>query len=477
MSATCYVTDDKMTQHWNILTSWFPETPLRLEVAQRLLESRGLLDRCVILETRQATDEELALVHTKEHIERIRATEKMTLEEVTLAGYDIDPVTIMGQASNESARIAAGCLLQVIDAVAGGKCRNGVALIRPPGHHSSWDTVLGFCIFNNAAIAAKYAIQKHGLKRVMILDWDVHHGNGTQQIFYEDNSVLYVSLHRYSHEKKIFPFLDVSDASYVGEGVGKGYNVNVPWTKPAMTDADYLTAMCQLIMPIAIEYDPELVIVSAGFDSAKGDIMGDCCVTPAGYQHMTSLLKNLARGKVVIQLEGGYNVDVVAECLAACMGTLLGDPCLPVSNMKPSTSALASIEKARSALAPYWKCLTPEETPIVVEPTTVIETWEMPFPKCPHKDDIGEVSLKKCREQRNMSPEGLPTWICLKCSKVMVSEPKGEALAAHMKETGHRLTVNTDNLRVWCHSCSRYTVHRGVIPLLARLAKQGSCDS
>ncbi|XP_075721276.1 polyamine deacetylase HDAC10 isoform X2 [Rhipicephalus microplus] len=369
MAATCYVTDKDMLKHWNPLKRWMPESPKRLQVTHQLLQTKGLLDRALILESRYATDEELGLVHTKEHIELIKATEKMSLEEVTLENHRLDPATSICQETNQCARLACGCLLEAVDAVVSEKCRNGVALIRPPGHHSAAATVSGFCIFNNAAVAARYAMQRHGLKRILIFDWDVHHGNGTQDIFYDSNSVLYISLHRYS-KTMIFPKTEISDATYIGRGDGKGYNINIPWTKPAITDADYLTAMYQLAMPVASEFDPELVIVSAGFDSAKGDILGDCCVTPAGYQHLTSLLKNLAHGRVIIQLEGGYNVDAVAESLAACMATLMGDPCGSVTNMQPSASAMNSILRAKAAVSPYWKCLTEEH------PRPELSAWE-----------------------------------------------------------------------------------------------------
>lgn len=468
MTTTCYVTDDVMLQHWNPLKRWMPERPKRLQVASQLLQSRGLVDRAFVLKSRYATDEELALVHTKEHIQRIRDTEKLNLKDVALENHSLDPITSISQDTNKCARLACGCLLQVVDSVATGQCRNGVALIRPPGHHSGADTVSGFCIFNNAAVAARYAMERHGVKRILIFDWDIHHGNGTQEIFYESNSVLYISMHRFS--KKIFPNLELSDATYIGRGAGKGYNVNIPWTKPAMTDADYLTAMYQLVMPIAAEFNPELVIVSAGFDSAMGDILGDCCVTPAGYQQMTSLLQTLARGKLIIQLEGGYNVDALAESLAACMATLLGDPCDPVTDMRPSTSALHSISRARAALLPYWKCLTEDQTPIIIEPEIDIETWKLPILDCPHADMISTPPNGHLTETaRNLNDVG--TWICLKCFQVLEGESNSEALVEHAVKNQHFLVANTHNLDVRCHSCNRGVIHKAAIPLLAQLHK------
>ncbi|XP_075721262.1 polyamine deacetylase HDAC10-like isoform X2 [Rhipicephalus microplus] len=470
MAATCYVTDKDMLKHWNPLKRWMPESPKRLQVTHQLLQTKGLLDRALILESRYATDEELGLVHTKEHIELIKATEKMSLEEVTLENHRLDPATSICQETYQCARLACGCLLQAVDAVVSEKCRNGVALIRPPGHHSAAATVSGFCIFNNAAVAARYALQRHGLKRILIFDWDVHHGNGTQDIFYDSNSVLYISLHRYS-KTMIFPKTEISDATYIGRGDGKGYNINIPWTKPAITDADYLTAMYQLVMPVASEFDPELVIVSAGFDSAKGDILGDCCVTPAGYQHLTSLLKNLAHGRVIIQLEGGYNVDAVAESLAACMATLMGDPCGSVTNMQPSASAMNSILRAKAAVSPYWKCLTEEPTPIVVEPECDIETWQIPVLNCPHGNMISSLpSHGLSANLRNL--DDFNKWICLTCFQVLEGEIKSDALVDHAEKNQHFLVVNTHTLHVRCLSCRQGVIHEEFIPILAQLYKQ-----
>ncbi|XP_049518192.1 histone deacetylase 6-like isoform X2 [Dermacentor silvarum] len=282
-------------------------------------------------------------------------------------------------------------------------------------------------------------MQRYGLKRILIFDWDVHHGNGTQEIFYESNSVLYVSLHRYSKEK-IFPKTEISDAKYIGKGVGRGYNINIPWTKPAMTDADYLTAMYQLVMPVASEFDPELVIVSAGFDSAKGDILG------------------------------GYNVDAVAESLAACMATLMGEPCGSVTNMQPSASAMHSIARAKAAVSSYWKCLTEEPTPIIVEPQVDIETWQIPVLDCPHGNMISSLpSQGLSADSRGL--DDVNKWICLRCFQVLEGEAKSEALVEHAVKNQHFLVANTHTLHVRCLSCRRGVIHKEFIPILAQLHK------
>lgn len=180
-----------------------------------------------------------------------------------------------------------------MDSVIDGQSRSGVAIVRPPGHHAETDEPCGFCLFNNVALAAKYALSNHGLKRycihifldlqfiyklflscrVMILDWDVHHGNGIQHIFEDDPGVLYISLHRYDYGG-FFPCSDDANYDKVGNGPGKGFNVNIPWNAKGMGDTEYLAAFLNVVMPIAYEYNPELVLVSAGFDAAKGDPLG-----------------------------------------------------------------------------------------------------------------------------------------------------------------------------------------------------------
>uniref|UniRef100_A0A914UW51 Histone deacetylase domain-containing protein n=1 Tax=Plectus sambesii TaxID=2011161 RepID=A0A914UW51_9BILA len=185
-----------------------------------------------------------------------------------------------------------------VDAVLTGKSANAFAVVRPPGHHATVDEPYGFCLFNNVAVAAQYAIDKHKLQRVLILDWDVHHGNGIQQAFYEDPRILYVSLHRYDNGT-FFPIHSDSDYHNVGKKAGVGFNVNIPWSNAQMGDREYMAAFAKIVMPIAYEFAPELVFVSAGFDAAMGDPLGRYLLTPSGYSCMTHLLSGLANGKVV----------------------------------------------------------------------------------------------------------------------------------------------------------------------------------
>ncbi|XP_042352616.1 polyamine deacetylase HDAC10 isoform X4 [Plectropomus leopardus] len=238
-----------------------------------------------------------------------------------------------------------------------GKVRNGMALVRPPGHHSMRSAANGFCVFNNVAIAARYAKQKYGVKRVLIVDWDIHHGQGVQYCFEDDPSVLYFSWHRYEHQK-FWPNLRESDYDSVGKEKGAGFNINVPWNKVGMKNSDYLSVFCHVLLPVAYEFCPDLVLVCAGFDSAIGDPEGEMCASPDIFAHLAHLLMNLAGGKLCAVLEGGYNLTSLPQSVCQTVQTLLGDPAPRPSNLGgPCTSALESLHCVRSAHRKYWSCL------------------------------------------------------------------------------------------------------------------------
>ena len=223
-----------------------------------------------------------------------------------------------------AARVAAGCVLRCVEAVCRGRLHNAYALVRPPGHHAMCAFSEGFCYINNAAVAARHAQRALGLRRVMIVDWDVHHGDGTESLFLNDPSVLYLSLHR-GDLGKYYPY--TGPASQVGAGAGTGFTVNIPFHghKP-IGDAEYAAAFELVVVPITQTFEPELVIVSAGFDAAEGDPLGGYSVTPRGYAHMTRPLMDVAGGRLVVVLEGGYHCPAVASSTAACVRTLLGEP-------------------------------------------------------------------------------------------------------------------------------------------------------
>ncbi|KAK3274708.1 hypothetical protein CYMTET_17118 [Cymbomonas tetramitiformis] len=214
---------------------------------------------------------------------------------------------------------------KVVIEVAQGNARNGVAVVRPPGHHAEASHCMGFCLINNVAVAASLARAQLGMERVMILDWDVHHGNGTQNIFADDPNVLFMSIHRYDNGD-FYPGGPDADYECTGSGAGKGYTVNVAWNGSAkeISDEDYVHAFEHAVMPIATRFDPQLVLVSAGFDAAAGDPLGGCNVTSQGFAYMTHQLMSLAGGRIVLCLEGGYNLTSTAEAMGACVEVLQG---------------------------------------------------------------------------------------------------------------------------------------------------------
>ncbi|XP_034982530.2 polyamine deacetylase HDAC10 isoform X5 [Zootoca vivipara] len=303
---------------------------------------------------------EKELRKSSDYLETVKTTPKMTEEELrkTSAGYD---AVFFHPTTYRCAKLAVGGTLDMVDAVMSGKTQNGMALIRPPGHHSQRNAANGFCIFNNVAIAAKYAQRKYGLQRVLIVDWDVHHGQGIQYIFNEDPSVLYFSWHRYEHQQ-YWPTLRESDYDAVGQGKGKGFNINVPWNKIGMGNADYVAVFLHVLLPLAFEFDPELVLVSAGYDSGIGDPEGQMSTTPECFAHLTHFLMQLAKGKLCVVLEGGYHLRSLSESVCMTLKTLLGDPLPRLSGeMAPCLSALESIHNVRAAHKPYWKCLMHED--------------------------------------------------------------------------------------------------------------------
>jgi len=243
-----------------------------------------------------------------------------------------------------------------------GQVRNAIAIIRPPGHHAESDAPSGFCIFNNVPIATKVCQDNFPDKcrKVLILDWDVHHGNGVQHAFYNDPNVLYISLHVYKGGL-FYPNSVDADHLHCGEGDGEGKNVNIPWSDHGMGDGDYLYAFEQVVIPIAEEFDPDLVIISAGFDAAVGDHLGGCFVTPSGYAHMTHMLMKLAGGKIAVCLEGGYNLQSIARSALAVTKTLMLEPPDRLGDdIEPTSAGVQVVNMVKRQQAKYWKCLYPK---------------------------------------------------------------------------------------------------------------------
>ncbi|NXA63827.1 HDA10 deacetylase, partial [Mohoua ochrocephala] len=335
------------------------EVPERLSSSYEQLKSYHLVERCVHVPAREGSEEEILLVHSLEHLEVAKSTQTMNEEELKRVSENYDAF-FFHPSTYRCAKLAVGATLQLVDAVMSGRVRNGMALVRPPGHHSQRNAANGFCLFNNVAIAAEYAKLKYGLQRILIVDWDVHHGQGTQYIFEEDPSVLYFSWHRYEHQE-FWPSLKESDYDAVGLGKGKGFNINLPWNKVRMGNSDYLAAFFHVLLPMAFEFDPELVIVSSGYDSGIGDPEGQMNATPEVFAHLTHFLMQLAHGKLCVILEGGYHLKSLGESVCMTVKTLLGDPVPQITGeMAPCLSAVESIQNVRAAHKPYWKWLAYE---------------------------------------------------------------------------------------------------------------------
>nr|XP_020010431.1 histone deacetylase 9 [Castor canadensis] len=238
---------------------------------------------------------------------------------------------------------------------------NGFAVVRPPGHHAEESAAMGFCFFNSVAITAKYLRDQLNISKILIVDLDVHHGNGTQQAFYADPSILYISLHRYD-EGNFFP--GSGAPSQVGTGLGEGYNINIAWTgglDPPMGDVEYLEAFRTVVMPVAKEFDPDMVLVSTGFDALEGHTppLGGYKVTAKCFGHLTKQLMTLADGRVVLALEGGHDLTAICDASEACVNALLGNELEPlpkdILHQTPNMNAVTSLQKIIEFQSKYWK--------------------------------------------------------------------------------------------------------------------------
>jgi acetoin utilization deacetylase AcuC-like enzyme len=304
-----------------------PEKPERLRAVLQVLEALHWMERegLVHLSPRAANEDELALVHTPAYIKRVQhASERAARIEAENGRktqfFATD--TYVSARSYEAATYAAGAPLTAIDAVLQGTVDNAYCLVRPPGHHALADSAMGFCLFNNVAIAARYAIAKHGLERVMIIDYDVHHGNGTQDAFYAEPRVLYFSTHR----APFYPGTGLAEER--GTGAALGTTVNVPL--PAETDfGPYEAVFRQVMAPLADRFDPQLILVSAGFDAHWSDPLGGMYLSTAAFAKLNEVILKLAHdlcgGRLIMVQEGGYNIDAMAACAATCLNQLLGD--------------------------------------------------------------------------------------------------------------------------------------------------------
>ena len=338
MNDTGFVLDPRFMDHDT--GHGHPERRERIGVLlQSVLEQPGLRR----VEARIATPDELTLVHDEGHFDRVARTQNVS-------AYAFDADTPVCAQSFATACLAAGGLLNILDEVMAGRLRNGFAFVRPPGHHAERGRAMGFCLFNNVAVAAAYLRRHHGLDRVMIVDWDVHHGNGTQHMFERDPGVLFVSAHRY-------PFYPGTGAmNEVGDRDGEGFTVNLPFVG-GFGDAEYVEAFHNIVEPIAAEYAPQFVLISAGFDAHRHDPLGGMSVSENGFAAMTRSLVRIAErsagGRAAAVLEGGYDLHAMRDCSARVLSELRTSP--PEEPGPAPTRAQPILEAVRRLQRNYWK--------------------------------------------------------------------------------------------------------------------------
>jgi len=312
-SATGFVYDDLYLEHKT--TPGHPESPARLTAILEKLKADGVYAQLVPLAPKPAGLEWIETIHAPRYAARAKAS----CEEGEQ--YLDTPDVPISRKSYDAALLAAGGVLQAVDAVVQGQVANAFCAVRPPGHHALADRAMGFCIFNNVAIGTRYVQRRHGLAKVLIVDWDVHHGNGTQAAFYDDPTVLYFSTHQY-------PFYPGSGSeAEKGRGAGLNYTINVP-LPGGCGDREYLDAFEKKLRPAALAFAPEFVFVSAGFDAHEHDTLGGMRVTTEGFGKLTRIVKEIAdrccRGRIVSVLEGGYGLAGLAASVETHIRVLMG---------------------------------------------------------------------------------------------------------------------------------------------------------
>lgn len=327
-------------------TGYHVEGARRLSFTFDFLQKTGALEKLVLIKPRQASLDEVMMVHYAEYIQKVKAFSERGGGSF---GYD----NVGSRETYETALLAAGGTLTAIENVMDKSVDNSFALVRPPGHHATAGQGMGFCYFNNVAIGARYAMKRYNLSRVLVVDWDEHHGNGTEHIFYNDPSVLYFSVHR------DWSFPGTGMAEKVGAREGEGYNINVPLPRSS-GDLEYKLVFEQILKPVALKYNPELILVSAGMDAHLKDPIGQMGMTPSGYWKLTQIVRGIAEscceGALVAVLEGGYNIQALAESVLAVLAAMGGWPedYNLLEQTKPRIKALRVIDEVKEIQACYW---------------------------------------------------------------------------------------------------------------------------
>jgi acetoin utilization deacetylase AcuC-like enzyme len=311
---TVYVTHPRYVEHH---LAGHPEHAGRIRAVWAQMQAAGLPDRMQVIEAQPVAEEWILALHTLKHVETLRQIDAWAQPNIHLDGD-----TYAGPTAYAVARLSAGGVLAAVDAVLSGRATNGLAAVRPPGHHAMPGRAMGFCLLGNVPIAVRYAQKTYGIERVLIVDYDVHHGNGTEAMFYNDPSVLFISLHQY-------PFYPGTGAlTDTGSDRGVGHTLNVPLA-PRNGDKNYARLFESVLWPAAERFQPELIIVSAGFDAHWADPIAGMHLTLSGYAHLSRELLRMARqfcgGKIVFAMEGGYNLDALSHGLVNIAHALLGD--------------------------------------------------------------------------------------------------------------------------------------------------------
>jgi acetoin utilization deacetylase AcuC-like enzyme len=347
MYTTGIVTDNRYIKHDP--GAFHPESPRRLEALYEMLESGNMRGKFYQIEPRLVEMSELTLIHRQSYIDEVAAT-------AGIAHTSLDADTVTSADSYEAALLAAGGLIEAVDLVMEGTLKNAFAFVRPPGHHAEAGRSGGFCLFNNVAVAAAAARKKHGLKRILITDWDLHHGNGTQHSFYDDPGVLYFSTHQYPY------YPGTGSAGEIGRGPGEGYTINVPLSR-GRNDTDYVRIFKELLEPVALAYKPELMLLSAGFDICRGDTLGGMEVSVQGFAKLMRVLMNTADqccdGRLVATLEGGYNISMLVQSSKAVLKEMNGETRVTDRDIEETAQGAAVVtdqvlNTVKERIAPFW---------------------------------------------------------------------------------------------------------------------------
>jgi acetoin utilization deacetylase AcuC-like enzyme len=325
-----------------------PESAERLAAVYHMLDESFVREEFIRIEPEKASREDILTVHSRFYLERVAGTEE--------ADYLLSPDTPTCRDSYQTALLAVGGVFRAIYSVVSGELRHAFALVRPPGHHAEKNRAMGYCLFNNVALGAVYAQQRLGLKRILVVDWDVHHGNGTQHAFEADPSVLFFSVHQFPH------YPGTGSYAEVGIGSGEGFTANVPLSRK-YGDGEYAAIFDKLLKPMTLEFGPDLILVSAGFDVHTSDPLGGMRVGPQGFRGMTRILMELSEAtcnsNLVFVLEGGYDPDALTESVKAVLMELGGLCVCDVSALIRGAhrkKVVKVVQRFEHVQRPYWRC-------------------------------------------------------------------------------------------------------------------------